>query len=72
MYKDFGKSFYKAWLEAFYNYTIVLMLLFGKEVPHLHITLAEFYRSIYKLSIVYEWQEAVLLIAIKAHIYIVV
>ncbi len=70
-YKDFGKSFYEVWADVFHNYTTILVSLFGREVPDLHSALAEFYTNIYKLSKVYEWQEAVLLMAIEAHTFIV-
>ncbi len=70
-YKDFGKSPYKVWADAFHNYTAILISLFGSEVPDLHSVLAEFYTNIYELSTVYEWQEAVLPMAIEAHTFIV-
>ncbi len=70
-YKDFGKSFYEVWADAFHNYTSILVSLFGREVPDLHSALAEFYTNIYKLSKVYEWQEAVFPMAIEAHTFIV-
>ena len=59
------------WADAFHNFTIILVSLFSKEAPDLHITLAEFYSNVYELSTVYEWQDAVLPMAIKAHTYIV-
>ncbi len=46
-YKDFSKSFYKAWVDAFHNNTTILVSLFGREVPNLHSALAEFYTNIY-------------------------
>lgn len=70
-YKDFGKSFYEIWADAFYNYTTILVSLFGKEAPDLHAALADFYSSIYELSTVYKWQEAVLPMAIEVHAFIV-
>lgn len=48
-----------------------LVSLFGKKTPDLYSALAEFYNNVYELSTVYEWQEAVLPIAIKAHTFIV-
>ncbi len=71
IYKDFEKSFYDVWSDAFHNYTTILVSLFSKEALDLHITLAEFYKNVYELSTVYEWQEEVLLMAIEAHTYIV-
>ncbi len=70
-YKDFSKSFYEVWADAFHNYTTILVSLFGREVPDLHSALAEFYNNIYELSKVYEWQEAVLPMAIEAHTFII-
>lgn len=70
-YKDFGKSFYEVWADAFHNYTTIFVSLFGKEAPDLHAALADFYSSIYELSTVYEWQEAVLPMAIEVHTFIV-
>ncbi len=54
-YKNFGKSFYKVWPNAFHNYTTILVSLFGREVSDLHFALAEFYTNIYELSTVYVW-----------------
>ncbi len=70
-YKDFGKSFYEVWADVFHNYTTILVSLFGREVPDLHSALVKFYTNIYELSKVYEWQEAVLLMAIEAYTFIV-
>ncbi len=70
-YKDFGKSFYEVWADAFHNYTTILISFFGKEVRDLHSALVEFHTIIYELSTVYEWQEAVFSMAIEAHIFIV-
>ncbi len=71
IYKDFGKSFYEVWADVLQNYTNILVSLFGKEVPDLHSALVEFYTNIYQLCTVYEWQKAVLPIAIEAHTFIV-
>ena len=70
-YKDFGKFFYNVWADAFYNYTTIFVFLFSKETSDFHTALAEFYSNVYELSTVYEWHDAVLLMAIKAHTYIV-
>lgn len=51
-YKDFGKSFYNVWADAFHNYTTILVSLFDKEAPDLHSALAKFYSNVYKLSTV--------------------
>ena len=66
-YKDFGKSFYDVWADAFHNYTTILVSLFSKEAPDLHTILAKFYNNVYELSTVYEWHDAVLPMAIEAH-----
>ena len=47
IYKDFEKSFHEVWSDSFHNYIIILVSLFGKEAPDLHIALAEFYSNIY-------------------------
>ncbi len=70
-YKNFGKSFYEVCADAFHNYTTILVSLFGREVLDLHSTLSEFYTNIYELSIVYDWRETVLPMAIEAHTFIV-
>ncbi len=70
-YKDFGKSFYEVWADAYHNYTTILVSVFGREVLDLYSALAEFYTNIYKLSTVYEWQEAVFPMAIEADTFIV-
>lgn len=46
-YKDFGL------IEAFINYSNILVSLFGKEAPSLHTTLTQFY-NIFQLSKVYK------------------
>ena len=70
-YEGFGKSFYEVWADAFHNYTAILVFFFGREVPNLHSALAELYTNIYELSTVYQWQEAVLPMAIEAHTFII-
>ncbi len=70
-YKDFGKSFFKVWADAFHNYTTILVFLFRRKVSDLHSVLAEFNTNIYEHSTMYDWQEAVLPMAIEAHTFIV-
>ena len=70
-YKNFSKTFHEVWSEAFHNFTTILFSLFGKEAPDFHTAPEEFFSNIYKLSTVYEWQNAVLPMAIEAHSYIV-
>ena len=67
IYNNFRKSFHEVQLEAFHNYTIILLSLIRKETPDFHTAFAEFYSNIYELSTVYEWQHVILPIAIKAH-----
>lgn len=45
-YKDFGKSFYEVWADAFHNYITIFVFLFGKESPNLYATLAKFYINV--------------------------
>ncbi len=71
IYKDFGKFFYEVWADVFQNYTNIFDFLFSKKASDLHTTFLEFYSNIYELSLVYEWQNAVFLIAIEAYTYIV-
>ena len=52
--KTSEKSFYNVWADAFYNYTIIFVSLFGEETPDLHNALAQFYSNVYKLSTGYE------------------
>lgn len=70
-YKDFWKTFYELWADAFYNYTTIFISFFSTETPDLHADLAEFYSCIYKLLMVYDWQEAVFQMAIEPHIFII-
>lgn len=69
-YKDFGRSFYKVWSDAFINYTSILATLFGARAPDLHASLTIFYTNILQLAKVYEWQEAILPLAIEIHTHI--
>ncbi len=46
-YRDFEKSFYEVWVDAFHNFTIILVSLFSKEALGLHTALAEFYSNVY-------------------------
>ena len=55
IYKDFGKSFYKVWANVLHNYITIFVSLFGKKALNLHVALANFYKSIYKLLMVYNW-----------------
>ena len=70
-YKDFGESFYDVWADAFHRYTTIFVSMFSKKAPDLHTASPGVYSNVYELSIVYEWQEAVLAMTIEAHTYIV-
>lgn len=69
-YKDFGKSIHEVWAEAFLNYQNILVSFFGKSSPDLHDALHEFYLRILELAKVYDWQRAVLPLAINVHTHI--
>ena len=71
IYKDFRKLFYKLWIDAFYNYTTILIFFFEKKTLDLYVALDELYSCIYKLSTIYKWKKAVFPIAIEAHTFIV-
>ncbi|MCJ1468626.1 hypothetical protein MMC07_007255 [Pseudocyphellaria aurata] len=69
-YKHFGKSVQDVWSAGFLNYAMIMVSLFGQTNPDLHAALFQFHGTIIELSQVYEWQEAVLPLAIEAHTYI--
>lgn len=70
-YKDFEKTFQDMWSESFLNYSAIMVFFFGLSKPTLHRTLSRFYSDIFKFSWVYNWEDAVLLIAIKLYYYII-
>ena len=69
-YKDYGTS-NTLWSEAFLNYTMILMALFGPTIPSLYLALAGFHREIIELSTIYEWQGGVLPLALDFHTHVV-
>ena len=69
-YKDFGKTVHDVWTESFINYTSIMVSLFGKSSQQLHATMSAFHGKILTLAKVYEWQEAVLPLAIETHTHI--
>lgn len=71
IYKNFKKFFYNIWTDVFCNYTIIFISLFGKDFLDFHIALAKFYNNVYKFFTIYKWQNAIFLMAIKGHTYIV-
>ncbi len=70
-YKDFEMSFYEVWSESFLNYTSIIVSLFAPSTAELNVALNPFYSNILQLSQVYEWQEAVLPLAIEVHTYVI-
>lgn len=70
-YKNFGKSVHEVWAEAFINYQTIIVSFFGKTVPDLHAATNSFYQKILELSRVYDWERAVLPLAIDVHTNIV-
>ena len=70
-YKDFGKTVHDVWTESFINYTSIMVSLFGKSSQQLHATMSAFHGKILTLAKVYEWQEAVLPLAIETHTHII-
>lgn len=69
-YKDYGHD-NVLWSEAFLNYIMILMELFGSTTPSLHLALHRFPQEVIDLSTVYEWQRGVLSLALDLHIHIV-
>lgn len=69
-YKDYGAN-NTLWSEALLNYTMILMALFGSNIPALYLALASFHQEIMELSTIYEWQGGVLPLALDLHTHIV-
>lgn len=63
---NFGST-WDIWSESFINYCMIMVDFFGITFPTLHRALLLYYTKIYKLSKIYEWQTAVLLLAIDYH-----
>lgn len=53
LYKDYGpiNMFFS---KAFFNYTMIIILLFGLIILIFYLALAGFYQKIIKLSIIYK------------------
>ena len=68
--KDFGNTT-AIWSTGFLNYCSIMVDLFGITFPTLHQKLLAYHQQIIELSSVYEWQEAVLPLAIEYHTEIV-
>lgn len=72
MSKNHGSSFYEVCLEAFINYTSIMVLLFGATISRLQAAFTKFYGLVLQFSKVYNWKKALLLLAIEIHSYIVI
>ena len=62
--KDYGFFVQEVWQKTFHNYLMIMTFFFGKKNPQLNVKINNFYDTINQLSKVYEWQEAVFLLAI--------
>lgn len=73
-YKDYENNNI-IWSEAFLNYMMILISFFGNNNnnihPALYFALVKFHRKIIDLSRKYQWQEAVLPLALDFHTHIV-
>lgn len=59
------------WSEAFLNYTMIVMALFGPTIPILYLALADFHCEVIELSTIYKWQGGVLPLALDFHTHVV-
>ena len=64
--RDFGST-WDIWSESFINYCMILVDFFGTTFPTLHRVLLLYYTKVRKLSKIYEWQTAILPLAIDYH-----
>jgi hypothetical protein len=64
--KDFGHTT-AIWSEGFINYTTAVGLFFATKHPKLQSGLLFFYKEIIRLATIYQWQAAVLPLAIHHH-----
>jgi hypothetical protein len=64
--KDYGRTS-AIWTEGFVNYAAILVEFFGAEFPGLHIALSRFMLDIIELEKIYDWQSAVLPLALQFH-----
>lgn len=69
-YKDYGRD-NVLWSKIFFNYTIILIELFGTTTPFLHLAFYCFYCKIIDLFTVYKWQKRVFSLALDLHTHIV-
>lgn len=68
--KDFGNTT-AIWSTGFLNYSGIMLELFNSAFPTLHRKLLTYHQQIIELSSTYEWQEAVLPLAIEYYTEIV-
>jgi hypothetical protein len=66
-YKDFGKIFYEVYSEFFINYLLIVTTLFATTSSDIGVTLIKFYQKILELAKLYDWESAVLSLAIEIH-----
>lgn len=64
--RDFGST-WDIWSESFINYCMIMVDFFGTTFPTLHRVLLLYYTKVRKLSKIYEWQTAILPLAIDYH-----
>jgi hypothetical protein len=64
--KDYGRTS-SIWTEGFVNYAAILVEFFGAEFPGLHIALSRFMLDVIELEKIYDWQTAVLPLALQFH-----
>jgi hypothetical protein len=64
--KDYGRTS-RIWTEGFVNYAAILVEFFDAEFPGLHIALSRFMLDVIELEKIYDWQTAVLPLALQFH-----
>jgi hypothetical protein len=64
--KDYGRTS-SIWTEGFVNYAAISVEVFGAKFPGLHIALSRFMLDIIELEKIYDWQTAVLPLALQFH-----
>jgi hypothetical protein len=69
-FKDFGKTFYEVYAEAFINYQLITTTLFAKISPDLFATLIKYYQKILELAKLYDWKTAMLPFVIEHHTHV--
>ncbi len=58
------RSIWDIWSKSFINYCMILVDFFGITFPTLHCILLFYYTKVRKLSKIYKWQTAILLLVI--------